>query len=59
MATMIGTEGPDDITETSEPDTINLLGGDDILRVVNPPRGFVGSTGEEFLGGDGFDRMLL
>jgi Ca2+-binding RTX toxin-like protein len=53
MATIIGTAGPDTLTETSGADTIDALGGDDTIILDK------GGTSETVAGGDGNDRLVI
>ena len=56
MATIIGTEGPDTLTETFAVDTIEGLGGDDIIVLDKGQTGL----GRDFIdGGDGDDRLIV
>jgi Ca2+-binding RTX toxin-like protein len=54
MATIIGTEGPDALTDGSGADTIQALGGDDTIVLDSPTAG-----ADVVDGGDGIDRLVV
>ena len=54
MAAIIGTEGPDTLTETAGADTIDALGGDDIVIFDQS-----GVATESADGGSGSDRLVI
>jgi Ca2+-binding RTX toxin-like protein len=59
-----GTEGNDNLTNDKDvsPETIDALGGDDVITVSRPNFPFSSGTGDKFIqvnGGSGFDTLII